>query len=73
MKSNEAIATILKAQGRSKRSLAIELGLSPQALDQRLKSQSMRIDTLCETIDKLGYRTLLVSDDPASPDISIEG
>ncbi len=38
MRSADAIKSILEGQGRPQRSLAIDLGLTPQALDQRLKS-----------------------------------
>jgi transcriptional regulator with XRE-family HTH domain len=72
MRSSEAIRAILEGQGRSQRSLALELGLTPQALDQRLKSKTMKVETLCETAAKLGYTVQLVSPDDAER-IEIEG
>lgn len=60
MKSADAIRSILEEQGRSQRSLALELGLTPQALDQRLKSKTMKVETLCQTADQLGYTVALV-------------
>lgn len=60
MKSADAIRLILEEQGRSQRSLALELGLTPQALDQRLKSKTMRVETLCQTAEQLGYTVALV-------------
>lgn len=60
MKSADAIRSILREQGRSQRSLALELGLTPQALDQRLKSKTMKVETLCQTADQLGYTVALV-------------
>lgn len=60
MKSADAISSILEEQGRSQRSLALELGLAPQALDQRLKSKTMKVETLCQTADQLGYTVALV-------------
>ena len=60
MKSADAIRLILEEQGRSQRSLALELGLTPQALDQCLKSKTMRVETLCQTAEQLGYTVALV-------------
>lgn len=60
MKSADAMKLILEEQGRSQRSLALELGLTPQALDQRLKSKTMKVETLCQTADQLGYTVALV-------------
>lgn len=60
MKSADAIRLILEEQGRSQRSLALELGLTPQALDQRLKSKTMKVETLCQTAEQLGYTVALV-------------
>ena len=47
---------------KSKRSLADDLGISPQALDIRLKARSMKVETLVDTVTPLGYRVELVSD-----------
>lgn len=63
MKANDAISKILSDRDKSKRSLADDLGISPQALDIRLKARSMKIETLVDTIAPLGYRVELVSDD----------
>lgn len=63
MKSSEAIKAILMNRGRSQRSLALELRISPQGLDQRFKSKTMRVGTLCEMASMLGYSVQLVSDD----------
>lgn len=63
MKANDAISKILSDRDKSKRSLADDLGISPQALDIRLKARSMKIETLVDTVTPLGYRVELVSDD----------
>ena len=62
MKANDAISTILSDRDKSKRSLADDLGISPQALDIRLKARSMKVETLVDTVTPLGYRVELVSD-----------
>lgn len=72
MRSADAIKTILEQQGRSQRSLALDLGLTPQALDQRLKSKTMKVETLCQTAAELGYTVQLVPTGDAEP-IEIEG
>lgn len=72
MRSSDAIRSILVEQGRSQRSLALELGLTPQALDQRLKSKTMKVETLCQTAEQLGYTVSLVPKDEGDA-IEIEG
>ena len=72
MRSSDAIRSILVEQGRSQRSLALELGLTPQALDQRLKSKTMKVETLCQTAEQLGYTVSLVPKDEGEA-IEIEG
>ena len=62
MKANDAISKILSDRDKSKRSLADDLGISPQALDIRLKARSMKVETLVDTVTPLGYRVELVSD-----------
>ena len=62
MKANDAISKILSDRYKSKRSLADDLGISPQALDIRLKARSMKVETLVDTVTPLGYRVELVSD-----------
>ncbi len=54
MRSSEMVMEVLSASGRSKRSLALELGISPQALERRL-STSPRVETLADTLGPLGY------------------
>ena len=41
MKSSELVMELLSERGRSKRSLALELGITPQALDHRLSTSPM--------------------------------
>ena len=72
MRSAEAIKSILEDRGRSQRSLAIDLGLTPQALDQRLKSKTMKVETLCQTAAQLIYSVKLVPTD-GGESIEIEG
>lgn len=60
-----AVVDILGNQGRSQRSLSRALGITPQALTNRLASGSMRIDSLCEMADELGYQVVLTSNDDA--------
>ena len=62
MKANDEISKILSDRDKSKRSLADDLGISPQALDIRLKARSMKVETLVDTVTPLGYRVELVSD-----------
>ena len=62
MKANDAISKILSDRDKSKRSLADDLGISPQALDIRLKARSMKVETLVDTVTPLGFRVELVSD-----------
>lgn len=69
MRSADAIKSILEEQGRSQRSLALDLGLTPQALDQRLKSKTMKVETLCQIAERLGYTVNLV---PKQDGISIK-
>lgn len=64
MTSGEVIKEILAEEGRSMRSLALELGISPQALANRLNS-SMYISNFCQTVEKLGYKVALVPEDEA--------
>lgn len=59
MRSSEMVMEVLSASKRSKRSLALELGISPQALEHRLSS-SPRIRTLAETLEPLGYEIIAV-------------
>lgn len=72
MRSADAIKSILEEQKRSQRSLALDLGLTPQALDQRLKSKTMKVETLCQTAEHLGYTVNLIPKD-AGINIEIEG
>lgn len=72
MRSADAIKSILEEQGRSQRSLAIDLGLAPQALDQRLKSKTMKVETLCQTAAQLDYSVKLVPNG-GGESIEIEG
>ena len=45
---------------------------SPQALDQRLKSKTMKVETLCQTAERLGYTVNLVPKKDGNS-IKIEG
>lgn len=72
MRSADPIKSILEEQGRSQSSLAIDLGLTPQALDQRLKSKTMKVETLCQTAEQFGYTVSLVSKSNGAT-IEIEG
>ncbi|WP_373578259.1 hypothetical protein [Parafannyhessea umbonata] len=72
MRSSDAIRSILEEQGRSQRSLALDLGLTPQALDQRLKSKTMKVETLCQTAAELDYSVRLVPNG-GGKSIEIEG
>ena len=59
MRSSDMVMEVLSAKGRSKRSLALDLGISPQALERRLSS-SPRVNTLADTLGPLGYEVLAV-------------
>ena len=71
MTSGEVIKGILAEEGRSMRSLALELGISPQALANRLNS-SMYISNFCQTVEKLGYKVALVPEDEACDYIIVD-
>lgn len=71
MTSGEVIKEILAEEGRSMRSLALELGISPQALTNRLNG-SMYVSTFCQTVEKLGYRVALVPEDEACDYIIVD-
>lgn len=64
MTSGEVIKEILAEEGRSMRSLALELGISPQALANRLNG-SMYVSTFCQMAEMLGYKVALVPEDEA--------
>lgn len=55
----EAIKSILRAEGRSMRSMAIELEITPQGLNNRL-SGDMKVSSLCQMADLLGYKVALL-------------
>lgn len=59
MRSSDVVMEVLSASKRSKRSLALELGISPQALESRL-STSPRVETLADTLGPLGYEVHVV-------------
>ena len=67
VKSSELVMELLSERGRSKRSLALELGITPQALDHRL-STSPKVDTLASTLGPLGYKVVAVP-----LDLEVEG
>ena len=71
MTSGEVIKEILAEEGRSMRSLALELGISPQVLANRLNS-SMYISNFCQTVEKLGYKVALVPEDEACDYIIVD-
>lgn len=72
MRSADVIKSILEEQDRSHRSLTIDLGLTPQALDQRLKSKTMKVEALCQTTAQLNYSVKLVPND-GGESIEIKG
>lgn len=56
MEPKDVINELLYEQGRSRRSLARQIGMAPQTLDHMLtKSKSMRIDAFVELLSALGY------------------
>ena len=73
MRASDAIKALLDEQGRTQRSFAYELGITPQGLDQRLKSKTMKVETLCEMAAQLGYGIRLVPEDGAEEGIVIDG
>ena len=74
MRTSEAVASILADKGRSKRSLALELGISPPALELGISppalehrlSASPRIDTVAGMMAALGYDVVAV---PSGTDV----
>lgn len=73
MRASDAIKKLLEDQGRTQRSFALELGITPQGLDQRLKSKTMKVGTLCEMAAQLGYSIHLVPEDEVTEGIDIDG
>lgn len=73
MKASDAIRMLLEDQGRTQRSFALELGITPQGLDQRLKSKTMKVETLCEMAAQLGYGIRLVPEGGTGEGINIDG
>lgn len=49
------------------------LDVTPQALDQRLRSKTMKVETLCEMASELGYRLVLEPVETSAEKIEIEG
>lgn len=73
MRAREAIRMILEEQGRSQRSLALDLEVTPQALDQRLRAGTMKVETLSEMAGRLGYRLVLEPSGNEPRGIEIDG
>ena len=67
----EAIKSILRAEGRSMRSMAIELEITPQGLNNRL-SGDMKVSSLCQMASLLGYKAVLVPREEKVDGIEIE-
>ena len=56
MEPRDVINDLLYKQGRSRRSLARQVGMAPQTLDNLLtKARNMRIDRFVQLLDALGY------------------
>ena len=72
MKASEAIKTLPEDREETQRSFALELGITPQGLDQRLKPKNMKVGTLCEMARQLGYDARLVLGDDEYDDIVID-
>ena len=64
--ASEVVRAICSRQGRTLKSLADELGISPQALDTRLRSSSMRVETLSELLGPLGYGVVITDGDKST-------
>lgn len=62
MRASDAVLHALAKQGRTQRSFAQALGITPQALDNRLNAKSMRVDTLCEMARELGCKVMIEGD-----------
>ena len=63
MKASDALKQVMEGQGRSQRSLALGLGVTPQAVANRLSSKAMKVDTLCEMARELGCRVVIEHDE----------
>lgn len=60
VRSGDVINQILQDQGRSQRSLALELGITQQTVSKRLvRDGSLHVDTLASMADALGYEVLV--------------
>lgn len=74
MEPKEVINELLHDQGRSRRSLAKQVGMSPQALDNLLtKAKSMRIDRFTQLLDALGYDMRIVPREVVRPEFTLSG
>lgn len=67
----EAIKSVLESEGRSMRSMAIELGITAQGLGNRL-SGDMKVSSLCQMADVLGYKVVLAPRDEKTGGIELD-
>lgn len=71
MSPAEAIKSVLESEGRSMRSMAMELGITPQGLGNRL-SGDMKVSSLCQMAGALGYKVMLAPRDEETNGIELE-
>jgi hypothetical protein len=65
MKAQEVIRNKLESEGRSQRSLAIELGITPQTMTSRVDPAkgTLGVDKVSQTLDALGYKLVVMPKD----------
>lgn len=72
MTINEVIEGIVKTKGMKKVEYAEGLGVTLQALNGRMKSNSMRMGTVCDMLHKLGYAIAVVPIDGVGEEYYVE-
>ena len=72
MDSKEIVLAILKRQMRSQRSLALQLDIPPQTLNNRLHSaRDLAVDDYAAMLDALGYELKVVPKADDRPEFTI--
>ena len=71
MSPADAIRAILKEAGKAPYSFSRELGITPQALDNRLRG-GMTVTTLVSMASTLGFKVILVPSDKTTEGYEID-
>lgn len=72
MRPGKVLQAILDEKGITHICLAENLGVKPQAIDKRCKSDTnMKIDTLIKTYASVGYQLVAISIDGEGPEYEL--